>query len=227
MRQDSETDGDPRYHLPRDTPIITPERAAKGDVLTGPPCKDCGATGKDKLSKLSCRACRGKGWVGSTNASAVAIDDVRFAQVQIVNILNYLWQEEIISEDEHDAGHTFEAWRNQHRVALGLQRSISGALEETFQVKLRAYGFVLLICRLSQLDVKAINKSLDVYASYATRAEANRERLAYRAAFHHLNDAIVPVRERISYLESVSEEERGHISDEQLKVLLAQIQKYK
>ncbi len=222
-----ESEGDPRYHLPAGMPIITPERAAKGDVLTGPPCPDCGATDKVKQQlghqPAICRACRGRGWIGSVNAATIAADHIRHAQVQVRNILNYIWEEQIISDDEHDAGHTFEAWRNQHRVALGLQKAVSGDLDDTLQVKLRAYGFVLLIRRLAVNDVKAIGKSLDVSANHSTQAEALRERGAYARAFGRLSNEIIPVRERITYLERASEEERNHISDEQMKILLAAI----
>ncbi len=219
-------DGDPRYQLPAGLPIITPERAAKGDVLTGPPCPDCKSTGKVKSllgQAVTCPACRGRGWIGSVNAATIAADDIRFAQVQVLNIMNFLWEREIISDDQHNEGHAFEAWRNQHRVALGLQKPVSGDLDETFQVKLRAYGFVLLIRRLSAPDLKAIGKSLDTFANYATRAEAIREQGAYIRAFSHLAREIVPVRERISYLERASEEERNEISDEQMKILLEEL----
>ena len=226
-----ESEGDPRYYRDPTQPLITPERAAKGDVLTGPPCPDCGGSGKVKAQlghqAAICRACRGRGWIGTINAASIAASEIRFAQVQVRNILNYLWEEEIISDDEHDAGHTFEAWRNQHRVSLGLQKSISGDHEETFRVKLRAYGFVLLIRRLSAPDVKAINKSLDVSANFATQAEALREQRAYRAAYRNLTGAVIPIRERISYLESASQEERDYFSAEQMKNLLALIKKDK
>ena len=217
------TEGDKRYHLPQDAPLITPERAAKGDVLTGPPCQECKSTGKVKSSlgqAAICPKCRGRGWLGSVNAATIAADHIRFAQVQVVNILNFLWEREIITDDQHNEGHAFEAWRNQHRVALGLQKAISGEMEETLQVKLRAYGFVLLIRRLSAPDVKAISKALDTSANYATRAEAIREQGAYIRAFANLGREIIPVRERITYLERASEVERNHISDEQLKILL-------
>ncbi len=221
-----ETDGDPRYQLPAGLSIVTPERAAKGDVFTGPPCSDCKATGKAKSplgQAATCPTCRGRGWLRSVNAATIATDHIRYAQVQVVNIMNYLWDKEIISDNQHTDGHAFEAWRNQHRVALGLQKSVSGELDETFQVKLRAYGFILLIRRLSAPDVKAINKSLDTSANYATRAEAIQEQGAYIRAFSHLAREIIPVRERITYLERASEGERNHISDEQMKILLAAI----
>ncbi len=217
--------GDPRYHLPRDVPLLTPERASKGDVLTGPDCGDCGATGKDKATKMTCRACRGKGWVGSINVATMDNADIRFAQVQVRNILNYLWGAGIITDDEHTDGHTFQAWRDQHRVALGLQRPVSYESDEPLVLKLRAYGFVLLLKKLNHYDVKAINKAIDVFVNQATELDARREERPYRRAFGNLARVIAPVREQVAYLENLSEEERDLLADERLKILLASIGK--
>jgi hypothetical protein len=220
---DIESEGDPRYHLPPNTPIITPERAAKGDVFTGPNCSDCNTTGKDKITKLPCRTCKGRGWVGSINAATMESSDIRFAQVQVRNILNFLWNAGIITDDEHDDGHTFQAWRDQHRVALGLERPVSNTLEEPATLKLRAYGFILLLRKLNAYDAKAINKSLDVFANCGTEQDARREERPYRMAFTNLSKAIVPIKEKISYLERASDEERAALADEQLKMLLIAI----
>jgi hypothetical protein len=242
MHLESESDGDPRYHLPAGTPLITPERASKGDVFTGPPCKDCDSSGKSKDKGAAhtalCRSCRGKGWVGSSNAEEYVVtstdngssqwvenSSIRFAQVQVRNILNFLWTAGIITDEENDHGHTFQAWRDQHRVALGLERPISNELDEPVTLKLRAYGFVLLLRRMSEYDSKAINKSLDVLANRGTELEAKREERPYRAAFMNLSKAIVPIKEKISYLEKASEEERNLLADEQLKKFLDDIHK--
>jgi hypothetical protein len=223
MHIESESEGDPRYHLPLGTPIITPQRAAKGDVFTGPNCTDCNTTGKDKMTKLPCRTCKGRGWVGSINAATMDSSDIRFAQVQVRNILNYLWGEEIITDDQNTDGHTFQAWRNQHRVALGLERPISNEETDPAALKLRAYGFVLLLRRLTAHDAKAINMSLDVFANHATQMDARREERQYRSAFTNLSMVIGPIKEQISYLEGASDEERQSMADEHLKKLLAQI----
>ncbi len=177
-------------------------------------------TGRNE-SRGACKECSGKGRVGIRNAALIPED--KLSQVQVRNILNFLWNAEIISDDEHTDGHTFKAWRDQHRVSLGLEKPVSNELDEPLSLKLRAYGYVLLLKKLSVNDVKAINKSIDVFANYATQSEAFRERKPYEAAFKNLAIVIIPIREQISYLESISEEERALLVDEQLKKLLAQI----
>jgi len=223
MQHDAEQQIDKSQWLPDGEPLITPERAAKGDVFTGPDCSDCGATGKDKMTKLTCKTCRGKGWVGSTNAATIDAADIRFAQVRIRDILSYLRTAEIITDDQYTDGKTFQAWRDQHRVALGLERPVSNGMDEPAVLKLRAYGFVLLLKKLEVNDVKAINKALDLTATHGTERDANREKEVYRTAFISLSRVIIPIREHIAYLENASEEERNALACEQLKKLLAVI----
>lgn len=210
--------------LPDGEPLITPERAAKGDVLTGNPCTACDMTGRD-ANRGVCRECSGKGRVGIRNAAGADLSEIRFAQIQVRSILNFLWNAEIISDDEHIDGHTFEAWRNQHRVAMGLQKAISNDSDEPLALKLRAYGYVLLLKKLSVYDVKAVNKAIDVSSTFATEQEAIREKKPYQDAFRNLAKAIIPIREQITYLESASEEDRELLANGQLKILLELISK--
>ncbi len=223
LDSESENDGDPRYHIPKGIPLITPERAAKGDVFTGPDCNDCSTTGKDKITKLPCKTCKGRGWVGSINAATVDNAHIRFAQVQVRNILNYLWEQEIITDDQNTDGHLFAAWRDQHRLAMGLQSPIMVDILEPHSIKLRAYGFVLLIRRLSHYDVKAISKAIDVLANSSTQQDALRESRQYHIAFTNLARVIIPIKQQVAYLEGLSDEDRRQLSDDKLKKLLAEL----
>lgn len=214
-------------------PIITPERAKKGDLFTGPLCEDCRGSGKNHSDhadhQVTCRACRGKGWIGTVNMATLTdkqISDTRFAQMQVRNILNFLWERGIITDLQHDDGCTFEAWRNQHRVALGLQRSVSTETAESTSVKLRAYGFVLIIKKLSVYDHHAIDNSLSIFANHYTETLARRDFPVYQRAFSRLAKILPPIREQIAYLESLSDEEREAMAEGVLKILLASRVKY-
>jgi RecJ-like exonuclease len=211
----------------KDTPLINKHRAAHGDIITGTPCPECDMTGRNE-NRGVCKECSGKGRIGIRNASGVSeneLSEIRFAQIQVKSILNFLWNSEIISDDEHSDGHTYKAWRDQHNVAMGLEKAISNEFESPMTLKLRAHGYILLLKRLSVHDIKAINKAIDVRANHSTERDAIREQRPYRTAFANLARVIIPIKERISYLEGISEDERNMLSDDNMKLLLVDIHK--
>jgi hypothetical protein len=220
MHGDSESNGDPRYHLPHGTPLITPERARKGDVFTGPDCRDCGTTGKDKITKLPCRPCKGRGWVGSTNAAGVDNADIRFAQVHEVNLLSKLWDSGHVTDQQHHDAQTFQIWRDMHRTQMGLEKPVSSGGEEVFGVRLRAYGYILILRKLSRHDNDAIETSLlPMLMSWAQWIARNRTE-KYVAALERLSRVLPPVKDQIGYLEGLDEEQREEISKAGVKKLL-------
>jgi hypothetical protein len=153
--------------------------------------------------------------------------EIKFAQAQVRNIINFLWEREIITTEQHAAGQTFWAWRNQHRVAMGQQRSITdGTPPESFGVKLRAYGYVLLLKRLSTPDYNAIDQSIETFETEHWRYFALRDAAIYRRAFIRLADILPAIKDRIAYLEGLAEDERQFLSDEALKNFLAAIVKF-
>ena len=213
------------HWLPRDVPLITKERAEKGDVITGEPCGDCGMTGRDKDTRLTCSACKGKGWLSIVNAEHVEIDKIRFAQIQVRSILNYLWEEEIVEDQQHHDGMTFQIWRDMHQTSMGMRKPVTilGEEEKAIGVRMRAYGYVLLLRRLSCADVRAITQAIDGFANYHTQEIALRSRNAYRVAFFRLSKAMQPIRDQIAYLEGLTDEQRAALSEERLKNLLQRV----
>jgi hypothetical protein len=221
-----ESEGDPRYYLPAGVGIITPERASKGDVLTGPPCSNCAATGKVK-SPLGppaiCRACRGKGWTGSVNAAGMGHEDIRFAQIHEVNLLNKLWDCEHITDQQHHDCQTFQIWRDMHRAQMGLEKPVSSGGEEAFGVRLRAYGYILLLRGLSRHDNDALETALTpLLMSWAEWIARNRLD-KYVTVLERLSRILPPIKDRIAYLEGLSEEQREQLSQEGIKIMLADI----
>lgn len=151
---------------------------------------------------------------------------IRFAQMQVRNILNYLWNTDIITDENHDDGHTFEAWRNQHRVATGQQRAISGdPTDPSSSVKLRAYGYILILKRLSIYDYNAVSDAIETFENEHTRFIALSQRMIYRRAFTRLSLILPAIRDQVAYLESLSDDERQSLSDERLKTLLDNLAK--
>lgn len=224
-----ETDGDPRYQLPSGQPIITPERAAKGDVLTGPPCKDCKATGRVKsqlgVKDAPCKTCRGKGWTGSVNAATIAASDIRFAQIHEVNVLNRLWEHGHIDDQQHHDGQTFQIWRDMHHAQMGLARPVSSGGEEAFGVRLRAYGYIILIRRMERYDYRSVEAALQPmsmsWAEWIARERPER----YVRALDRLSRLLPPIKDQIAYLEGLDDAEREELSKEGVKKMLAEIKK--
>lgn len=147
--------------------------------------------------------------------------NIREAQATIKNVLNYLWEAGFIDDKQHDEAVTYQIWRDMHQAAMGLRKSISSGDAESFGVKLRAYGYVLLTQRLSRYDQRAIELSVETLASGYTEYLAKKQRQIYRAALDRLALALVPIREQITYLERLSDADREALAEERLKKLLA------
>lgn len=151
--------------------------------------------------------------------------NIRFAQSQVKNILNYLWEKEIITDQQHHDGQTFEIWRDMHRVQLESKKAVSSGGEEAIGVRLRAYGFVLLLKRLSIPDQNTIESSIERPASNHYCFIADNNTNAYKRTFERLSDVLLPIKEQIQYLEQLSEDERGAIAEDNLKKLIAELVK--
>lgn len=228
MMHDFPENVDRSQWLPEGDPILTPERAAKGDVFTGPQCRDCRGSGRnpqEKLVSLACRVCHGKGWVGQVNAVGLDSRNIRHAQVQVRNVLNALWDREIITDDQHHDGGTYQIWRDMHNASLGLAKSVSSGGDEEIGVRLRAYGYVLLVRRLSRYDVRAIEDAIDTFANVEVMRVAVARSQAYLRAFDNLSRLLPRVKEQIKYLEGVTEDERQAMCEDNLKILLARLVK--
>lgn len=188
---DSDDHIDRSCWLPPGEPIITAQRASKGDM---------------RIER------RDDG-------------EINYARAHIRNILNYLWQSEIITADQHDAAWTFKAWREQHQLSLGLLRHSDGAdgTPDSFGVKLRAHGYILIVRRLSVDDCVTINNAIDTTQDAHSRFLAARYKKNYERAMQNLENVLVPVRERISALESLSEEDRNEVEDKALRNFLDEV----
>jgi hypothetical protein len=98
----------------------------------------------------------------------------------------------------------------------------SGNTEEQ-GVRLRAHGFILLIRKLSQSDLKAIEFAINTFATSHTKFIAQQSKAALRSAFEKLSNALPAVKEQIAFLEQLPENEREELSNERMKKLLASL----
>lgn len=207
--------------LPEGEQMVTPERAKKDDIFFEVDCKEC--LGKGKNNNQFCKPCKGRGRVKDNRPPGEIITDIRYAQVCVRNILNFLWENDVITNDQHEAGCVFKAWRDQHRVAMGQQRPVSNETAETLSVKLRAYGYVLILKKLNPYDYRTIDTAVETYESEHTRYFALRDSKAFKGAFYRLHQLLPPIKERIVYLERLTDEERESLADDALKKFLASI----
>ncbi|MEZ5691180.1 MAG: hypothetical protein R3D71_05910 [Rickettsiales bacterium] len=148
------------------------------------------------------------------------------AQATVKNILNWFWENDYITHEQHDDACTFQIWRDMHQVSMGVRKPVSSGEVESLGVKLRAYGFVLLLKKLSRHNVKAIEYVLENFASEHNIFFAKRDRRVYQSVLQDLSEKIIPVREQIKYLESLDESEREKLYEENLQKLVAQIKKH-
>jgi hypothetical protein len=185
---------DASQFLPRGTPIITPEREAKGDIQT----------------------------VRSIDQETGVTGDILSAQVQVRNILNFLWNAEIITDDQAHAGQIFQIWRDIHNAAMGFKKSTgSGAKGSRSDTRMEEHGYILLVQRLSRNDLSLIGSAIDTYETEFTRYMAINRKEMYRGALERLSLALLHIRDRLKALEDMPEDERIAHTEENLKLFVA------
>lgn len=150
------------------------------------------------------------------------------AQATVRNILNYLWEEEIIDDQQHHDGQTFEIWREVYSSAHGKTITLRfGQEAKTTNPKGSAeyIGYSMLIRRLSKADVGALEFTLKpITADYAKFVTKNNKQ-GYRLLFNKLSACIPSIRERIDFIAKLSEEEKNNLAEENLKIAVAHFRK--
>ncbi len=178
-------------------PVVTPERAAKGDLFTGPDCQVCHASGNiphpgDKTVKLTCRTCKGRGWVGTVNAASVDSNDIRHAQVQVRNILNLLHEREVLDDQHVRDGQTFECWQMWFTAELSCRPStiyspeMRGIRRELAEDDLAHDDYGKLIRGMSRKHLGLVERAIKTHATEHNAWLACRDGAHYRDAFDRL-----------------------------------------
>ncbi|OJW21183.1 MAG: hypothetical protein BGO49_24530 [Planctomycetales bacterium 71-10] len=188
---------------PANQPIVTPERAAKGDLVYNTPCSECNGRGSfpDPYGRgiVPCRTCHGRG----TNQviGDIALQHVRFAQAQVQNVMNWLWERGTLDDQHLHDGQTYEQWQMVQQARLGLRRKVAASGEATDGDDLRERGFTLLLIRVPARHQKWIDHAVHTNAASGhVRFIAQRNCRFYREAFDCLSGKLPPIMEELKAL---------------------------
>lgn len=182
--------------LKRGEPLVTPERAAKGDL---------------KIER-------------EIDEKTGELGEIRYAQAFYRNILNWLWENNHIDDQMHHDGQTYQIWREMHRASLGVIKPVSFGLDDAKQ-KLRAHGYILLLRRLSHHDSKTIESAIDSPAHQPFNEIAKARTETYHRAFFSLSKLLPVIEDKIRYLEGLSGDEQNELSEQAMKNFLESIGK--
>ena len=158
----------------------------------------------------------------------IFIDDngnMQEARSSVKNILNFLWEEDIIDDQQHHDAGTYQIWRDMHQASMGMKKPVSSGNAEALGIRLRAHGYVLVSQRMPKSHIRAVESALETFANSHTEFLARNSRRAYAEALTNLSNVIAAVKERIAYLESISEKERMELQEDGMKKLLAELNK--
>jgi hypothetical protein len=173
-----EGDGDKTLWAPEDEPVITEERASKGDMLV--------------VRSTPTKAQEERGQLG----------DIRFAQVQIRNILNFLWDRGILEAQHVHDGQTYELWHTIFNSRLGYRNNpIYSAREIALMAKSVSdegfddADFMCVLRSLSTIQNKLVQAAIYNHASEHHRWLCMRSATQYRNAFDRLSEVMEPLKE--------------------------------
>lgn len=97
---------------------------------------------------------------------------VRFAQSRVVNILNFLYEIDVIDDQQMFDANTYEIWRGLFRVFTGTGTGTpcySPTARDKNGSGLREYGYVLVLKRLHRRDQQIMDYAIDAFATQAER----------------------------------------------------------
>lgn len=223
----SDDDINPQEWLPDDVPIINKHRLSQPDMAIDLACRFCGGSGQ--TDKHRCRNCKGKGRVLSRDgveeiiADEKMLSDVRFAQAQVRNILNYLYQKKIITEQNVHDGRTFEIWKEIHDSSFSMRKkSYYGALRAELAAEgLSEMGYVLILKKLSVYHHNAISMAISTIQSPWECERAVLYANTYKSAFVRLTELIPEIQEELQKYSEMTTEQKEHLKRTRLEELLA------
>jgi hypothetical protein len=166
----AEDEGDERFWLPPDVPIINEYRAAKFDIVT------------------------------ETRPSARG-EEIRFAQVQVNSLLNFLHAGKVLDSQHVHDGQTYEIWQtcftwrqqiHENRIYSPEMREMQKAVEED---GLDPSDFVKVLRGLSHAEKKLIDLSIQPGTTDHKRWVAVRSEKHYRAAYDRLTRIMQALRD--------------------------------
>ena len=181
------------------TPLLTPERRAKGDIRIEVPCPDCLTLSES--DRRACRTCKGKRRIPTSDPAVIAASEVRYAQAVVNTVMNHLHRAGVLNHDHVHDGQTYQAWQMLFAAGLGygVNRIYRGALSDIRRM-VRDDGLVSddydkLANSLSAGQRRIIDFSVTAAATEHNRWLASRHHDAYRRAFDRLCEVMESLRE--------------------------------
>jgi hypothetical protein len=194
--------------LPRKSPPVNGHRAAMPDIVVETDCPHCngaGATGGRR-----CPTCHGNKRVVDERwlRGEIRPEEIRYAQVHVRNVLNYLRERNVLDACHVYAAQTYEVWREILHAKFGMRKKVSYGrpreIEETTGID--EYGFILLVTRLGRPHQVLVEYAIDAFATEHQRFVADRNAKAYRDAFTRLASLAGEVSEEIRGMAPPTEE---------------------
>lgn len=184
-------------------PLVTAERAAKGDLSYTRNCEKCQGRGTRKADMgtgaVSCADCKGRGRVHER--PDVPLEQVRFAQVQVRSIVNHLWQNGELNDQHHHDAQTYELWQTIFRARSGYRNNpvyeleLLGMRQAVSADGLNVDDFVSLIRRLQHERCRIIEMAIYTQMTEHFEWMLKRGVAGYRSVFDTLSWIMKQLRE--------------------------------
>jgi hypothetical protein len=185
-------------------PMIKPERLAKGDWSFTRDCELCKGRGtqphESGFGTVPCPGCYGRG--KTHDAPDTPIHEVRYAQAQVQNVLNWLYERDLLTDQHVFDGQTYEIWREVYQARRTMRRkdplySVRGYEETEAQCE---YGYSLLLVRLPVRHHRTVEYAVATFATSHARQVAQRSQKSILHAFEALSRMMPDVREEVKRL---------------------------
>lgn len=183
---------------PAGEPVVSEFRRQHGDLHFTRDCLACNGRGKSEnpngLGVIPCDGCGGKGRLHE--AEDVRLKDVRFAQAQVQNVMNFLAESYdqngnpwLDAQHVHD-GQTFERWQAifQAKTAGIRCNSLYYGGGESEGEGICEKGFSLIVMRLPVQYQRAVETAIHTFANTGqARFLAQQNAKYYARAFERLS----------------------------------------
>lgn len=122
-------------------------------------------------------------------------DEIIFAQTQVHNVMNWLHEHDVLTDQHIYDGQAYERWRIIWQAAWGARKRYSGDKSDQPAVSFAEHGFLMILTRLSIRWQKIIEQAIDTHANGHERFMAQRYGRSYRDAFDRLGYVMEKIRE--------------------------------
>lgn len=204
-------------------PMIKPERLAKGDWSFTRDCEACKGRGtqphESGFGTFPCPNCQGRG--KTHDAPDTPIHEVRYAQAHVQNILNWLHERGLLSDQHVFDGQSFEIWQDVYQARRTMRRkdplyTVRGYEENEDQCE---YGYTLILARMPVRHQRVVEATIRTFATGHQRQMAHDRRHSIVRAFDTLTHLMPGIRDEIKRLKERDEVQAAEEAEYRLKRL--------